>query len=200
MDCFTAFVSGDSHPSRRIFISYRRGDSSGHVRALLQPLHRRFGRTQIFMDIDSIEGGEDFVDALQRELSSCRVMLVIIGREWLTAEDPRLKTPRLDNPEDFVRLEVATALRNEQVRVVPVLVEGAAMPPSEELPEDLRPLARRHAVELSESRWDADIARLLQVIGHARGDAFWKSRRFRQLRSPASALPRRSSSRSPGPS
>ena len=151
----------------RIFISYRRDDSSGHVLALLQPLHDRFGADRIFKDTDSIKPGQDFVDVLKRELASCSVMLVIIGREWLTITDPRLKTRRLDDPQDFLRMEVATALKDEHVLVVPVLVARAKMPSADELPEELHQLARRNAIELTDSHWKTDVNDLIGVIEKA---------------------------------
>jgi hypothetical protein len=153
----------------RIFVSYRREDASGHVLALLQPLHERFGVERIFSDNDGIEPGQDFIDVLERELASCSVMLVVIGREWLTIRDERRQSRRLDDPRDFVRMEVATALQNEDMLVIPVLVERASMPPPEELPPDLQPLSRRNALELSDSRWKADVDRLIEILEKALG-------------------------------
>src|ERR671915_2146053 len=95
--------------SSRIFISYRREDSAGHVLALLPALRSQFGADRIFKDTDNIPPGVDFVKFIKRELESCSVLLAIIGREWLTIQDPRLKRPRLQNPDDFLRVEVGTA-------------------------------------------------------------------------------------------
>ena len=153
--------------SSRIFISYRREDSSGHVLALLPALRGRFGADRIFKDTDNIPAGADFVKFIRTELESCSVLLAIIGREWLTIQDPRLKRPRLQNPDDFLRVEVGTALRNERTRVIPVLVERSSMPAPEDLPPDLVDLAYRNAVELSDARWDADVRRLIEAIEHA---------------------------------
>src|SRR2546426_10616446 len=94
--------------SSRIFISYRREDASGYVRALFRPLSDHFGEGRIFKDTDSIAPGQDFVKVINQELESCSVLLAIIGREWLTVRDPKTKTRRLDNPHDYLRLEVAT--------------------------------------------------------------------------------------------
>ncbi len=150
--------------SSRVFISYRREDSGGHVLALLPALRERFG---IFKDTDNIPPGEDFVKVIRRELDSCSVLLAVIGKEWLTIQDPRLKTRRLDNPDDFLRLEVATALKNETIRVIPVLVGRANMPSAEDLPTDLAELAHRNALELSDTRWEVDVRRLIEAIQRA---------------------------------
>src|SRR5262245_55489595 len=154
----------DERPSLpRIFISYRREDSAGFVRALLGPLKDRFGGERLFKDTDSIPPGQDFVKVIEGELQSCKVVLAVIGNKWVTVEDKAHKR-RLDNPNDYLRLEVATALKNDQVVVIPVLVEGAVMPTAEDLPEDLKQLARRNATQLSDSRWDTDVERLIQVL------------------------------------
>jgi hypothetical protein len=158
-------VEANSRSSRRIFISYRHEDTAGHVLALLEPLRERFGAARVFTDIDGIDPGEDFVKALQRELASSAVALVVIGREWLTITDEQRGSRRLDDPQDIVRMEVATALQSDHIRVVPVLVGRATMPKADQLPVDLQPLARRHALELSHNRWKADVDRLIKVLG-----------------------------------
>jgi tetratricopeptide (TPR) repeat protein len=150
----------------RIFISYRREDSSGHVLALLPALRREFG-DRIFKDTDNIPPGEDFVKFIKNELQTCSVMLAIIGKDWLTAQDPRLKTRRLDSPDDFLRVELSTALRSDRIRVIPVLIERATMPASMDLPADIAGLAQRNALELSDVRWDSDVQLLIQAIQRA---------------------------------
>jgi hypothetical protein len=117
----------DPQASARIFISYRREDSSGHVLALLPALRREFG-DRIFKDTDSIPPGEDFVKFIKQELQSCSVLLAIIGKDWLTVQDPRRRTRRLDSPDDFLRVELSAALRSDRIRVIPVLIERATMP------------------------------------------------------------------------
>jgi hypothetical protein len=106
-------------------------------------------RKQVFMDIDGIALGADFVKAIQKKVSECDVLIAVIGERWLTSEDGR-GGRRLDNPEDFVRMEIATALKRD-IRVIPVLVDGAVMPPSTELPDDLKPLVRPNAPDSSAS-------------------------------------------------
>jgi tetratricopeptide (TPR) repeat protein len=161
----------EPRPERsRIFISYRREDSAGHVLALLPHLRRHFGGDRIFKDTDSIEPGQDFVTTIEQELESCSVLLAIIGRDWLKISDPRLGRRRLDLPEDYLRQEVATALASKRILVIPVLVGRATMPTAEDLPPDLVSLARRNAVELSDMRWDSDLERLIAAIEKAAGE------------------------------
>lgn len=146
-----------------IFISYRREDSAGWTRSLAADLAGAFPEHRVFLDIASIEVGEDFVDAIRRELSSCKVVLVVIGPHWLRVNDEAGKR-RLDDPEDWVQLEVAESLQRPALRVVPLLVGGVSMPRAADLPELLRTLARRTAVEISDTRWDYDVARLVAAL------------------------------------
>ena len=110
----------------RVFISYRREDSSGWAGRLYDRLSQRFGGDNVFMDIDTIEPGLDFVEVIQRAVGSCDVLIALIGRQWPTVSDATGQR-RLDNPEDFVRLEIAAALRRD-IPVIPVLVRATAMP------------------------------------------------------------------------
>src|SRR6185295_12970787 len=103
-----------------IFVSYRREDTSGHAGWLADLLGDHFGKDQIFMDIDNIQPGEDFVHVIEKAVGSCEILIAMIGRHWLSrAGEP---TRLLDNPNDFVRLEIAAAL-NRDIRVIPVLVQ-----------------------------------------------------------------------------
>lgn len=145
------------------FISYRRDDAAGYAGRLHEGLERRLGAIPIFRDIDTLEPGLDFVDAIGSRLRECHVFLAIIGREWLDAKDAQGRR-RLDQPQDFVRLEIAAALARPDVRIIPVLIEGASMPVAESLPENIRPLARRHAMNLRDDAWDHDVDRLASVI------------------------------------
>jgi Tol biopolymer transport system component len=146
----------------RIFISYRRDDTAYPAGWLYDRLVKRFGAEQIFKDVDSIELGDDFVAVLTEAVGSTDVLLALIGDKWLTitGEDGGR---RLDDPEDFVRLEIEAALA-QKVRVIPILVEGAEMPTADELPASLAPLSRRQALELSSSRFTFDSDRLLAVL------------------------------------
>lgn len=149
----------------RIFISYRRDDSAGYAGWLFTLLRNHFARDDIFMDIDSLEVGEDFVSVLEREVSSCDAVVALIGPHWLSATDAA-GNRRLDDPKDFVRLELATAL-TRGVRVCPALVHGATMPKADALPDDLKPLVRRNAIELSGSRFPDDVRRLATALERA---------------------------------
>lgn len=144
-----------------LFISYRREDSSGYAINLYDRLTERFGRDRVFMDIDQIQPGEDFHDVIHEKLKSVQVAIVLIGKHWLNI--PGEATRRLDNPDDWVRLEIATLLERK-IRLIPVLVGGAVMPKSTELPECLQPLARRQAHEISDNRFRTDVGRLIQVL------------------------------------
>lgn len=144
-----------------IFVSYRRDDSAGHAGRLFDRLSEHFGRERLFMDVDHIEPGEDFVQVIEAAVGSSAVLLVVIGRRWLTSGD--MTARRLDNPNDFVRLEVAAALASN-VRVIPVLVQDATMPGPQELPDDLVRLSRRNAIELSDLRWNRDVDQLISVL------------------------------------
>jgi len=144
-----------------IFISYRRDDAPGYAGRLYDRLAAHFGADRVFMDVQGIEPGVDFVEAIEGALASCEILIVLIGKDWLAADSAGRR--RLDDPTDFVRLETATALARG-IRVVPVLVEGAVMPRSDQLPADLLPLVRRQAVELSHKQWDATSAELIRTL------------------------------------
>jgi hypothetical protein len=148
------------------FISYRREDAAGYAGRLRESLERRLGSARVFRDVDTLRPGQAFVQAIESRLSDCAVMLAVIGRDWVNARD-LAGSRRLDEPFDFVRLEIAAALARPNVLVVPVLVEGAAMPSAAELPENLKPLIRRHAVSIRDETWDGDVDRLVNVIESA---------------------------------
>jgi hypothetical protein len=147
-----------------IFLSYRRMDTSGHAGRISNDLGRCFGNSVMFRDINSIGPGVDFVQALEQAIQSARVCLVLIGDTWLT-ETAADGERRLDSPDDHVRREIEMALDKEGLKVIPLLVEGAHMPDEDDLPVSIQKLARLQAVELSESRWDYDMARLVTVLG-----------------------------------
>lgn len=146
-----------------VFISYRREDSEGQARALFQDLVARLGRDSVFMDVDSIGLGQDFRQVLQERLATCDVMLALIGRDWLDGKDKSGRR-RLDNPGDFVRMEIAAALKRN-IPVTPLLLHGAQMPTTEQLPEDLSDLAYRNGFELSHNRWESDVQELVKRLG-----------------------------------
>ena len=148
--------------SGQIFISYRREESHWSARSLHDRLSESIDRNQIFMDIDAIALGEDFVKAIETTVAKCDVLIAVIGNNWLTSKDDQ-GARRLDNPDDFVRTEIATALKRE-IRVIPVLVDDALMPRSTDLPDDLKPLVRRNALQISDTSFDGDCQRLVATI------------------------------------
>ena len=152
-----------------VFVSYRRGDTEGQARALFNELADLIGRDSVFMDVDSIALGRDFRQILQERLGSCDLMLALIGPDWLDIKDASGKR-RLENPADFVRQEIAAALRRN-IPVTPVLVQGAQMPAPEQLPDDLKDLAYRNAFELSHTRWESDVAEMIKRLGLRKADA-----------------------------
>lgn len=145
-----------------IFISYRREDSAGHAGRLFDRLRERFGKDRVFMDVSGIEPGADFVEAIDSAVGSCDALIVVIGRKWLACADAA-GNRRLDDPEDFIRLETAAALRRG-IRVIPVLIQDAAMPTEKDLPEDLLKLARRQAIEISDGHWESDTGALIETL------------------------------------
>ena len=142
----------------RIFISYRRDDAAGDAGRLADHLNRRFGRGQVFLDIDTIDPGADFVGVLQSSLRETAAVLVVIGQRWTSARDSS-GARRLDNAKDFVRLEVEESLSRD-IPVVPVLVQGAAMPKPEDLPPSMASLTTRQAVTLDHAEFHDDANRL----------------------------------------
>jgi len=151
--------------SGQIFISYRRDDSSAWAGRLYDGLSRHFVSNQIFMDVDTIEPGVDFVEAIEKSVGSCEALIAVIGKRWLISFDEE-GGRRLNNPEDSVRIEIVTALKRG-IRVIPALVDGASMPRSRDLPDDLKSLARRNALEVSHNRFSADLERLIGALERA---------------------------------
>ena len=123
-----------------VFISYRRDDSAASAGRVYDRLARRLGAENVFFDVDNIPPGVDFVDVLSERVGKCDALVAVIGRDWTSAAGKDNRR-RLDDPNDFVRIEIEAAL-TRGVRVIPVLVEGAAMPGADELPESLKKLAR----------------------------------------------------------
>src|SRR5262249_42612742 len=145
-----------------IFINYRRGDDPGNTGRLFDRLQEAFASDQLFMDVDNIAPGLDFVRVLEEQVGRCDALLAVVGKGWIAAGDDK-GVRRLDNPEDFVRIEIESALKQDK-RVIPVLVGDTHMPRPEELPEAIRPLARRNAVRLSHERFRADAQGLIKAL------------------------------------
>jgi hypothetical protein len=145
-----------------VFISYRRDDSAAHAGRLFDRISDKIGEEFVFMDVDSIEPGVNFFEAIDGALSRCKVLLVVIGPKWLDATDSSGRR-RIDDPRDFVRLEIETALRRG-IRVIPVLIDGAALPRSNQLPAALVDLTYRQAVEVSHAQFRSDSRRLVEGV------------------------------------
>ena len=143
-----------------IFISYRREDAGGHAGRLCDRLNARLGADRVFMDVEDVRAGQDFVRAIDETVAACACVLAVIGPRWL--EEMR----RRRDGTDYVRREISSALRSGTT-VIPVLVAGAKMPAGSDLPPDLAELSRRNAIELRDDRFDSDVARLLEEMGRS---------------------------------
>ena len=157
-----------------IFISYRREDTAALAHPLYDRLSARFGEDRVFIDVQSIASGVDFTEKMVGTLAGCNVLLALIGREWSASTDSK-GTRRLDKPDDWVRVEIETALQRD-ILVIPVLVDGTEMPQAGYLPPGLRPLIRRQAIKLSQASFESDVTGLIADV-----DAVIKRRRRSQL-------------------
>lgn len=148
--------------SGKIFISYRREDTSGESGRLKDKLEQVFGPENIFYDVETLEAGLNFDQSIAKALSESKVLLAMIGPHWLKVVDSK-GISRIQKPDDWVRKEITEALKRN-LRVIPILVNGAEMPDPEELPEELKELSLKHAQELSSSRWNYDVGELTKVL------------------------------------
>ncbi len=154
-------MRGSSSPG--IFLSYRREDAAPYARLLQVELRKRLPRAEVFMDVDSIKPGLDFFEVIRNKIHSCTVLVALIGPKWTTLTD-EYGHRRLDNPNDYVRFEVQTALKRG-IRVIPVLVDGARPPREQELPPGLTKIARIQALRWSlDDRYQDDANRLFDAI------------------------------------
>jgi len=149
-------------PNGTIFINYRKDDSNWNALALYNELQKYFDQDQLFKDFNAIQPGDDFVLSIQRALTKCDVLLVVIGRYWLNVKN-NSGMRRLDDPDDFVRIEIATALERG-IPVIPVLFDNVPIPTSQELPENLKALSRRQAVDINPNGFEDDVKRLAKAI------------------------------------
>jgi hypothetical protein len=147
-----------------IVLSYRREDTITFTGRLRDRLAASFGGGQVFMDITSIPYGPDFKKQIEETLSSCDILIAVMGKRWLAATDGKR---RIDDPEDFVRLELKVALRRK-ICVIPVLVNGARMPLKKELPKELASLCRRNAMEIGDKTFEAGVHELIETIKNQR--------------------------------
>jgi hypothetical protein len=150
---------------KRIFISYRRSDSAGHAGRLYDYLKNYFGDERIFFDVDTIKPGTNFEQKLNDELDNSEAVLVLIGNQWLDSKDKE-GNRRLDNPHDYVRFEVETAI-GKNIIVIPILLQGTQMPSANVLPETLYDLSRRNAIRLNDDHWNSDCNFLAGILKNA---------------------------------
>jgi hypothetical protein len=153
----------------KVFISYRRDDAAGFSHVIRDRLIEHLPKERVFMDVTDIDAGADFVKTLQDAVSQCDVLLALMGKRW--AGDPRDGQSRLDNPTDWVRVEIATAL-NRGVKVIPVLLDGATMPQVDSLPPEMRTLVRMNGVDVRNSRLNADVYDLTGAAMKALGETW----------------------------
>jgi hypothetical protein len=138
-----------------VFISYRRSEAAAYAGRLYDRLAARFGRERVFLDMENIGRGADFVEAITDAAESCAVMIALISQRWA-----RTTSDEQGDEEDYVRLEVAAALAHK-IPLIPITIQGASMPRAKELPDDLAPIVRRSAFELRDTRWERDVEDLI---------------------------------------
>jgi hypothetical protein len=150
--------------SPEIFISYRRGDASGFANPLYERLAKHFGPEHVFRDVRNIEAGENFIDRFNEGVKSCKIFLPVIGTNWVSLAEKK----KSQGDPDYVQLEITNALKrrqaNQQLLILPILVEGATMPPQRDLSEDLKGLADINALALVEAWWDQGVDKLIAQI------------------------------------
>ncbi len=151
----------------KVFLSYRRKDSPGYAGRISDHIRRHLGSGLVFRDVDELEAGADFVDTIEKTISACRAFILVIGPQW----NPRDKDgrARLDDPQDWVRREIAGALAHN-LFMIPALVDGARMPAVDELPAEIAAITRRHAIELDDGRFESDVERLVRAVRSALGE------------------------------
>jgi len=146
----------------RIFLSYRREDSAGHAGRIFDHLSSRFGYGRVFMDVEGIEAGENFAKAIEEAIAGCDTVVAVIGKRWAGEADSFGKR-RIDDPGDYVRQEIETALRL-RVELVPVVVGGADFPHKQDLPKELAELALRNALQIDDKAFLSGVERLIVIL------------------------------------
>jgi hypothetical protein len=146
----------------KVFLSYRREDSGGYAGRIQDQLVQALGSDILFMDVDAIPLGANFVRVLHDEVAKCEVLLAVIGRNWLDARDEH-GNHRLENPNDFVRVEIGAALQRD-IPVVPILVDGARIPDARQLPKELEELSLRNGIEVRLASFHEDVSRLIHGL------------------------------------
>lgn len=152
----------------KIFVNYRRSDSDAHALSIAQYLEKEFGAARVFIDVDRIKAGQKFPVVLEEKLAQCAAMLAVIGPKWLDTRDDKSGQRRIDNPEDWVRLEIERALARG-IAVIPVCVGGASLPPKSELPASLQPLVEHQAAMISTQGFRHEMAGLARDLRETAG-------------------------------
>jgi len=145
-----------------LFLCYRREDTQDAAGRLHDRLVDAYGAERVFIDIDSVPLGIDFVEHVAEQIGKCNVVIVMIGKKWHAIKDKKRRR-RLDNEDDLVRAEIRAALQ-QKIPVIPVTVQNATMPHAEDLPDDIRLLARRNGIQLDAARWRTDVERLIKEL------------------------------------
>src|SRR5262249_9572162 len=159
----------------KVFISYRRDDSAGHAGRVHDRLEREFGRDLLFMDVDAVPLGVNLVKTLSEEVAKCDVLLAVIGPNWLNARDED-NNRRLDNPHDFVRIEIGAALQRN-IPVIPILLDGTKVPKANQLPKELEELSLRNGLDIRHASFHNDVDRLIRGLKGQLAEADAKERR-----------------------
>jgi Uncharacterized protein conserved in bacteria (DUF2252)/TIR domain len=163
----------------KVFISYRRDDSKYQARMIHAAFCRVIPSDHVFMDVDTIRPGENFRQVIQGWVNQCEVLLALIGPGWIDASDPKTKRRRLDNPSDFVRVEIGEALVRG-IPVVPVLLDDTQIPDVSLLPDELKELVERQAEFVEYRTFDTDVERLIGRLGFAAPSPQEKAERYQQ--------------------
>jgi hypothetical protein len=146
----------------KVFLCYRREDSGGYAGRIQDQLAQAFGSDVLFMDVDATPLGVNFIRVLHNEIAKCDVLLAVIGRNWLDARDED-GNRRLENPNDFVRVEIGAALQRN-IPVVPILLDGARIPDVRQLPKELEELSFRNGIDVRLASFHNDVSRLIQGL------------------------------------
>lgn len=149
----------------KVFISYRREDSEWQAHEIYTAILRTSGanKADVFIDVDSIPLGVNFKDYIDAKVAEADVLLALIGHHWLDARNPTTGAQRLRDPDDFVRIEIASALRRK-IKVIPIFLDGAKLPDDDHLPEELRELRFQNGIEVTRQSFDSDVERLLSGL------------------------------------
>jgi hypothetical protein len=162
----------------KVFLCYRRDDSAGYAGRVQDRLAQEFGRDLLFMDVDAIPLGVNFATVLRNEVAKCEVLLAVIGPHWLDARD-EAGTRRLDDPQDFVRIEIGAAL-HRNIPVIPILLDGAKVPKANQLPKDLEELSMRNGLDIRHASFHNDIDRLVRSLKGQLSEADAEKRRHEE--------------------